>query len=254
MKDSLVKVDKDESKELRQVEFFETITNKDDGYSTYLARLDSKKLTRVKRSVSAIKSGVHASAPLICLGPEKCPFVKRCPIPDINDVGELDFGEISQYPIGRECIMEKFFVEQKIIDYLQHLDVDPNNPVEMSIVNELALIDLYKNRSLMVLSQGDKKGDGRDFMMTDITGFNENGERAETTKLHPVIEMIDKLEKRREKWLDKLMQTRKTKAEFMLKMGETNNNSRVLEEISRLREALYSVEAPEGAKEILLDD
>ena len=66
--------------------------------------------------------------------------------------------------------------------------------------------------------------------------------------------MIDRLEKRREKWLDKLMQTRKTKAEFMLKMGETNNNSRVLEEISRLREALYSVEAPEGAKEILLDD
>lgn len=254
MNNSLVKIDKDDSKELRQVEFFETINKSTDEYATYLARLDSKKLARVKRSVSAIKSGVHASAPLICLGPEKCPFVKRCPIPDMDNSGELDFGEISQYPIGRECVMEKFFVEQKIVDYLQHLDVDPSNPVEMSIVNELALIDLYKNRSLMVLSQGDKRGDGRDFMTTDVTGFNENGDRAETTKLHPVIEMIDKLEKRREKWLDKLIQTRKTKAEFMLKMGESNNNSRVLEEISRLREALYSIEAPEGAKEILLDD
>ncbi|MAH49315.1 hypothetical protein CMI37_26045 [Candidatus Pacearchaeota archaeon] len=254
MKHSLIDVEKDESKQLRQVQFFETITSATDEYSVYLERLDSKKLARVKRSVSAIKSGVHASAPLICLGPEKCPFVKRCPIPDISDSGELSFGELSQYPIGRECIMEKFFVEQKIIDYLQHLDVDPNNPVEMSIVNELALIDLYKNRSLMVLSQGDKRGDGRDFMMTDVTGFNENGDRAEITKLHPVVEMIDKLEKRREKWLDKLMQTRKTKAEFMLKMGDSNNNSRVLEEISRLREALYSIEAPEGAKEILLDE
>ena len=254
MKDSLVKIEKDNSKELRQNEFFETITKSSDEYSTYLTRLDKKKLTRVKQSVSAIKSGVHASAPLICLGPEKCPFIKRCPIPEMDLEGELDFGPIANYPIGRECIMEKFFTEQKIIDYLQHLDVDPNDPVEMSIVNELALIDLYKNRSLMVLSQGDKKGDGRDFMMTDVTGFNENGERAETTKIHPVVEMIDKLEKRREKWLDKLVQTRKTKAEFMIKMGESNNNSRVLEEISRLREALYSIEAPEGAEEILLDD
>ena len=40
----------------------------------------------------------------------------------------------------------------------------------------------------------------------------------------------------------------------MIKMGESNNNSRVLEEISRLREALYSIEAPEDAEEILLDD
>ena len=38
-------------------------------------------------------------------------------------------------------------VEQKTIDYVQYLDVDPTNPVEMSIVNELALIDLYKNYS-----------------------------------------------------------------------------------------------------------
>ena len=172
----------------------------------------------------------------------------------------LEESNYSKNPVDAESLyqnpeaLEKFFVEQKLVDYLQHLDVDPTNPVEMSIINELALIDLYKNRSLMVLSQGDSKGNGRDFLHVDVTGFNENGDRAESTKLHPVVDMIDKLERRREKWLDKLMETRKSKTEFMLKMGETKNNSKVLEEISQLREALYAVSAPPDTKEILLDE
>ena len=247
----LVKTDE---KEQRQLEFFRTIADSNDSYSTYLNRLNKKKLARVKHSINHIKSGVHASAPLICLGPKKCPFIKKCPIPEITENNEMILGLEEDYPIGRECVVEKFFVEQKIIDYLKYLDVDPSNPVEMSIVNELALIDLYKNRCLFVLSHGDRKGDGRDFLMVDVTGFNENGERAESTKLHPVVEMIDKLERRREKWLDKLVETRKSKAEFMLKAGETNNSSRVLEEVAKLREALYAASPSHDTKEILLDD
>lgn len=252
MSKDLIKVD--DSKASRQLEFFNNISQSNNEYNKYLEKLDKSKLERVKRSVSAIKSGVHASAPLICMGPDKCPFIKRCPIPEKGTDAELVLGDLKNYPIGQECVMEKFFVEQKIIDYLKYLDVDPTNPVEMSLVNELALIDLYKNRCLMVLSQGDKKGNGRDFMMTDVVAFNENGEKAETTKLHPVIEMIDKLERRREKWLEKLMETRKSKSEFMLKVGETNNNSKVLQEISQLRDALYAIADPENGQEILLDE
>lgn len=252
MNKELVQVE--DSKEARQVSFYQSLSKSGDDYNKYLDRLDSKKLTRIKQSVANIKSGVHASAPLMCIGPEKCPFIKRCPIPDKTASGELVLGNLEEYPIGRECVMEKFFVEQKIVDYLQYLDVDPRNPVEMSLVNELALIDLYKNRCLMVLSEGDRKGQGRDFMQTDITGFNENGDKAETTKLHPIIEMIDKLERRREKWLDKLMETRKSKSDFMLKVGETNNNSKVLQEISQLREALFAATTNEVVEEILIDE
>jgi hypothetical protein len=252
MSKDLVQID--ESKESRQLSFYESLSQSGDDYNKYLTRLDPKKLTRIKQSVANIKSGVHASAPLMCIGPEKCPFIKRCPIPEKDHNAELIIGDAEDYPIGRECVMEKFFVEQKIVDYLQHLDVDPRNPVEMSLVNELALIDLYKNRCLMVLSEGDRKGQGRDFMQTDITGFNENGDKAESTKLHPIIEMIDRLEKRREKWLDKLMETRKSKSDFMLKVGETNNNSKVLQEISQLREALFAVTTTEVVEEILIDE
>jgi hypothetical protein len=248
---SLLKVDA--SKESRQVEFFKSLDQEE--YNKYLSKIPADKLTRIKKSVNRLQTGVHASASLTCLGPENCPFIKKCPIPTLKADSTLDLGEVSDYPIGRECIMEKFYVEQKIVDYLNYLDVDPNNPVEMSIVNELALIDLYKNRCLFVLSSGDKRGEGRDFLMVDVTGFNENGDRAESTKLHPVIDMIDRLERRRERWLERLMETRKSKADLMLKMGENQNNSKVLSEIQALREALASVETEAvDDEDIFIDD
>ena len=124
----------------------------------------------------------------------------------------------------------------------------------MSIINELALIDLYKNRCLLVLSQGDKNGQGRDFLLVDVLGFNENGDKAESTKLHPVVDMIEKLERRRERWLERLMETREAKAKFLSKISENKNQSRVLEEISMLREALYAIDVTPSKQEILIDD
>ncbi len=150
--------------------------------------------------------------------------------------------------------MEKEIVKEKTLDYINYLNVDPSNPVEMSIVNELALIELYRNRCVMVLSQGDKRGQGRDFMMTDVTGFNENGDKAETTKLHPVIDMIDKLDRRKERWFERLMETRDSKAKFLSKLQQNNNQSRVLEEISMLREALYAIDVTPSKREILIDE
>jgi hypothetical protein len=189
---------------------------------------------------------------MMCLGPDKCPIFEKCPIPDRSG-GVTEQASLDNYPIGRECILEKFYMQQKIIEYVEHLNVDPANPIEMSIVNELALIDLYKNRALMIMSTGDKSGQGRDFMRVDIIGFNEAGDTAETAKLHPAVDMMDRLEKRREKWLDKLMETRKAKADWAIKVGGHQSESRILAEISKLREAISTLEA-EPVKELGYDD
>jgi hypothetical protein len=226
----------------------------DNEYDSYLAKLPEAKVRKIRNRINAYKTGVYASAPVVCYGPAKCPFINKCPIPDINQEGELDLGEDYLYPVGRECIMEREIVKSKTLEYLHYLNVDPSNPVEMSIVNELALIELYKNRCVLVLSQGDKRGQGRDFLMVDVVGFNENGDRAETTKLHPVTEMIDKLERRRERWLERLMETRDSKAKFLTKMHENKNQSRVLEEIAMLRDALYAIDVTPSRREILIDE
>lgn len=240
------------NKQTSQLELFNKLNNSE--YDSYLARLPEEKVQKIKSRINSYKTGVYASAPIVCYGPAKCPFIGKCPIPNLDENGTLEIGDDSFYPIGRECLMEKFLVEQKTIDYLQYLDVDPNNPVEMGIVNELALIDLYKNRCLLVLSQGDKNGQGRDFLLVDVLGFNENGDKAESTKLHPVVDMIEKLERRRERWLERLMETRESKAKFLSKMQDNKNRSRVLEEISMLREALYAIDVTPSKKEILIDD
>lgn len=241
-----------DDKQASQLALFNKL--KENDYGSYLEKLPPEKVEKIKNRISSYKTGVYASAPIVCYGPSKCPFIGKCPIPNIDASGKLEVGDDSLYPVGRECLMEKFFVEQKTIDYLQYLDVDPNNPVEMSIINELALIDLYKNRCLLVLSQGDKNGQGRDFLLVDVLGFNENGDKAESTKLHPVVDMIEKLERRRERWLERLMETREAKAKFLSKMSENKNQSRVLEEISMLREALYAIDVTPSKQEILIDD
>ena len=109
----------------------------------------------------------------------------------------------------------------------------------------------------MIMSVGDKSGQGKDFMRVDILGFNENGEVAEQAKLHPALEVVDKLEKRREKWLDKLMETRQAKAQWMLKVGGAQSESKVLAEIQKLREAISKLDVEEieiDDDRILLDD
>jgi hypothetical protein len=260
--------DKDESKiqlgltiKPTQDEVIQKVAALEPEYESYLEQLPPEKRQRIFNSVNRIQTGLHAVAPIMCLGAEKCPFIDRCPIPERDSKGELEFGPAENYPIGRACVLEKFYMEQKIIEYVGYLNVDPGNPVEMSIVNELALIDLYKNRALMVLSTGDKAGEGRDFLRTDVLGFNENGQAAEVVKLHPVNEVIGQLEKRREKWFDKLMETRKAKADWMIKVGGNHQESKILGEITRLREAILKLEGDEPLKiessdeeEILLDD
>lgn len=230
-------------------------------YETYLERLSPEKRQRIYNSVNRMRTGLHAVAPMMCLGAAKCPFIERCPIPERDpDTGKLDHGPDINYPVGRECILEKFYMQQKIIEYVQHLNVDPKNPVEMSIVNELALIDLYKNRVLMIMAVGDKAGQGRDFMRVDVIGFNENGQAAEVAKVHPAIEMMEKLERRRDKWLTNLMETRKTKADWAAKVGSVGGESKILAEITKLREALGQLESAgeiellDEDDEILLDD
>lgn len=241
-----------------------SITKMEPEYESYLDRLPMEKRKRIYNSVNRIRHGLHAIAPMMCLGPKKCPILEKCPIPNRDSEGKIENGSDEEYPIGRECILEKFYMQQKIIEYVEHLNVDPANPVEMSIVNELALIDLYKNRALMIMSTGDKSGQGRDFMRVDILGFNESGDTAESAKLHPAVDMMDRLEKRREKWLDRLMETRKSKAEWALKVGGTQSDSRILSEISKLRQAIATLEtdnrlsieqkSEEDDDEILLGD
>lgn len=235
----------------RQDEYLTTLTQVPLGYQAWLATLSPKKAQRVRNSVNRMTHGLHAVAPLTCTGPQGCPFLQACPLVTHED-GKPVVPPDWEFPVGHQCILEGEYMVQKIGEYFVYLDVDPRNPIERSIVQELSLIDLQKNRALLILSHGDKEGQGRDFMHVDssITGFSDDGTPlvSQTTKIHPVLEYIDKLERRREKWLDKLMETRKAKADWAHKMGNNQEESKILTEITEMRKVVATM-LQQGAAE-----
>lgn len=212
-----------------------------DSLRSYVDRLSPEKRTRIQNSLRHVKTGLYAVAPITCGGPTKCPFIKHCPIPELDAQDQVQFGPDSDYPINRPCILEASFIKQKTIDYIIHLKVEDTNPVEMGLISELALIDLYKNRAAMILSTGDKSGQGQDFLLVDKTeSDNGNGEdsmltTSTSTQLHPALALIDQLEKRRDKILSSLLQTRKAQTDIAIRMGKKRDESQLIDELKKVR-------------------
>ena len=217
-----------------------------DQIKSYMNRLSPEKRARIANSLSHVKTGLYSVAPISGGGPDSCPFIAHCPIPEVDDLGHRNYGPIEDYTVNRSCILEATFIKSKTLEYIRHLNVDGENPVEMGIVNELSLIDLYKNRAAMILSSGDKSGQGQDFLQVDHTE-QDNGYGKESkmtlsskTQLHPALTLIDQLEKRRDKLLQQLLQTRKTQTEIAIKMGKKREESQLIEELRRVRAMLDS--------------
>jgi hypothetical protein len=221
----------------------------DEDYDQYLARLPEAKRARIFKANNRMKTGLHTIAPLTCVGPAKCKFLPHCPIPDKNTKGEIIAGPAENYPIGRPCIMEAMYMKSKVEDYYTHLQVDTTNPVEISLVNELAVLDLYKNRALMVLSSGDADGHGQDLLKVDITGVTEQGLMLKSTQTHPAFNAMDQIENRRAKLLDKLLETRKAQADLQAKMGVKQESSKVLEELQAVRKLLLGSGNDDGGSD-----
>jgi len=254
-----------EQKELaiRQEQLLLGLGQEESAYMDFLQNLKPEKRQRITNSLNAMKHGLHAVAPLTCQGPARCPFINHCPIPSVEQKQEQSYGPTTDYPMMMPCVLETMYQRQKIVEYVQHLDVDPDNPIEIAIVNELAIIDLHKNRALMIQSEGDRDGDGRDFLRQD-EGWQEAGDEAhlvKSTTLHPTFDVLDRLEKRRERLLERLMETRASKANFDLKRGAVKEDSNVLKEIAAVRRYLEEASTRTqgtGAKEdlqaIMVDD
>jgi len=220
------------------------LINDDDYPEGYLERIPEEKKDRVNKKINKIKSGLYAIAPIICRGPQKCPFITHCPLTEgTRNDGSIDYGPLEDYPMNHACVLESTFIRLKTIEYIQYLNVDPNNPIEMSIINDLCLIDLYKNRATIILSAGDKAGQGQDFLRIDVTQIIDNGNGDEAAKEilqiqeHPALAVIDKLEKRRQKLIEQLAETRTQKIKRAEKQGQLKDSSRLqsqLEEIKRV--------------------
>jgi hypothetical protein len=205
----------------------------DPEYLAYLDAIPPEVRERIESKLVRMSTGRETAGAIICMGPDKCPFFEYCPIPQ-RIAGRRETGPLSSYPIGQECVMEKLYILKRVRDLMNALEVSEDNAIEVPIVQELALIDLYKNRAEIFLAKGDRYEEGIDFMKVDLGIFDENGNQTRNTKLHPLVEMMEKLEKRRERWLDRLMATRASKA----KIHQVSELSDLIKQIGNIRDAL----------------
>ena len=117
--------------------------------------IDEMKLTKAQAKrllahVSSLRTGTHATVPLICAGP-KCPFVTTCPLTEYNSSGEVD-NNTSIWPILAQCPIESNVLARKIMDMVVEHDIDPDDVTDIAIVTKIAELDVLDHRLGLVLA------------------------------------------------------------------------------------------------------
>jgi hypothetical protein len=209
---------------------------------------------RIRMHVMKMKTGIQAMAPLLCAGPVKCPFNKRCPLVDRSiraPDGGINFANqnLKKFPLLRQCIFERELLDFQRRRYIEEYDVDVDSPTEMGMINHLAELDLYEMRATLVLAHGDDKGEGLDLLKQQVTGMSMTGEELKTMVTHPAFELKEKIHKMRSEVLRSMVGTRreKYKQAVALKMQNTSDPST---RVSDLKEQIKALEDEAGIVDV----
>jgi len=216
-----------------------------DDYSDLEFSYDQVK--RVQMHTMKMRTGFQAMAPCLCSGPAKCLFRFRCPLVDRTKLtisGEIDFQNqnLKAWPLLRQCIFERDFMEFQRTRYMEEYGVDLSSPTEMAMVSRLAELDLYEYRLTQVLASGDNKGEGIDLLKEQVTGQSLSGQWIKKLEVHPAFDLKERLHRMREDILKSMVGTRREryKQAQALKEKTTGDPSTV---ISSLRDRLEKMES-----------
>ena len=145
------------------------------------------------------KTSMFSSIPMTCEA-VKCVFASTCPLMKENLA-----------PKGNPCPIEMSIVSQFTYDYMDQLDVNPENLVEVSMVRDLVDQEVQYIRKTKLLAK-------EHFIQENVIGIDSNtGEPILKKELHLAVELEDRLHKRRKDLRNQLLATREAKA----KIGQT---------------------------------
>ena len=102
------------------------------------------------------------------------------------------------------------FVAQFTAEYMEQLDVHPDNLVEVSMIRDLVDQEVQYIRKTKLLAK-------EHFVQENIIGVDKDGSPIIKKELHMAVELEDRLHKRRKDLRNQLLATREAKA----KVGQT---------------------------------
>jgi hypothetical protein len=144
------------------------------------------------------RTSMFSSIPMNCEG-SKCIFASTCPLLKENLA-----------PKGSPCPIEMSIVAQFTAEYMEQLDVVPENLVEVSMVRDLVDQEVQYIRKTKLLAK-------EHFIQENIVGVDSDGQPILKKELHLAVELEDRLHKRRKDLRNQLLATREAKA----KIGQT---------------------------------
>ena len=144
------------------------------------------------------RTSMFSSIPMNCEA-TKCTFADTCPLLKENLA-----------PKGNPCPIEMSIVAQFTAEYMEQLDVQSDNLVEVSMIRDLVDQEVQYIRKTKLLAK-------EHFIQENIIGIDHQGQPIIKKELHLAVELEDRLHKRRKDLRNQLLATREAKA----KIGQT---------------------------------
>lgn len=170
------------------------------------------------------RTTMFSSIPMNCEA-AKCIFASTCPLHKENLA-----------PKGNPCPIEMSMVAQFTAEYMEQLEVHPENLVEVSMIRDLVDQEVQYLRKTKLLAK-------EHFIQENIIGIDHDGNPIMKKELHLAVELEDRLHKRRKDLRNQLLATREAKA----KAGQTQIDS-----AQAISDILYKVQSVQIEKEKLL--
>lgn len=170
------------------------------------------------------RTSMFSSIPMTCES-SKCVFASTCPLLKENLA-----------PHGNPCPIEMSMVSQFTAEYMEQLDVQADNLVEVSMVRDLVDQEVQYLRKTKLLAK-------EHFIQENVIGVDQDGQPILKKELHLAVELEDKLHKRRKELRNQLLATREAKA----KAGQMQIDS-----AQAISDILYKVQSVQTEREKLL--
>lgn len=222
----------------RRQQLLNSLSSYHDEYEEVIAALPERKQKALTNKLASLNFSAAATAPIVCLGPDKCPFFNQCPIGDgITKEKKPVYSKDAVFPVGKQCILEKAYLEERLAFYIDEFNINPSELAEVSLINDLLVIDVQKNRALFVMAIGDRSDNGRDMTLLTET-FSDKGVPDPLVSLiteHPLLSRIDSLDKKRIHILEQLNATRKAKLAVAKVISEEKTANAMLDQMAAVK-------------------
>jgi hypothetical protein len=186
--------DADGRRRIRKEKFLEVLsydldgTGKDEGYT-------KEEIDYIQKYISQASIGSGSLMALVCKGKEECPYAQKCPL-----------AQIDKAPSGKPCPVENILFREFLVRYMEDLQVDPSNMGELAYCRELSETEIL----LMRVNKQLGKSENSD--MTSIQqSITKGGDVIENQIVSPLLDVRERLVKRRERILKLMVGDRQEK-------------------------------------------